>query len=82
MTKALYIKDLYLRHGGQQIFSALELEAERGEIIAVCGTESSHKHYFVNLLTRSYSSSYTLTGFLWTVLKLNSFPMKTFALQE
>lgn len=65
MTKALHIRDLYLRHGGQQIFSELSLEAERGEIIAVCGTEGSHKSYFVNLLTRSYSAPYTLTGELF-----------------
>ncbi len=65
MDKALLLEDLYLRVGGQQIFSEVNMEAVPGEIIAVCGTSGSHMHAFVQLLTRTYDAPYTLTGRLF-----------------
>ncbi len=62
MVKALLLEDLYLRCGGQQIFSEVNMEAARGEIVAVCGTSGSCRDAFVKLLTRTFDVSYTLTG--------------------
>lgn len=62
MNKALLLEDLYLRVGGQQIFSEVNMEAVPGEIVAVCGTSGSYMHAFVQLLTRTHAAPYTLTG--------------------
>lgn len=64
MDKALNIKDVYLRADGRQIFSELNLEAVRGEIISICGTSASHMHQLIPLLTRTVPEPYTLTGAL------------------
>jgi len=62
MHKSLLLEDLHLRIGGRQIFSEVNLEATKGEIISVCGTSASNIRYFVNLLTRTYAAPYTVTG--------------------
>ena len=65
MDKALHIQDVYLRSEGMQIFSELNLEAKRGEILAVCGTSASHMRYLASLLTGTVPKPYTLTGTLY-----------------
>lgn len=65
MHKALKLEDLYLRIGGQQMLSEVNMEAVPGEIITICGTSGSHMNAFANLLTRSYDAPYTLTGRLF-----------------
>ncbi len=64
MDKALHIKDVYLRTEGRQIFSELNIEARRGEILTVCGTSASHMQQLVPLLTRTVPEPYTITGTL------------------
>lgn len=64
MDKALTLQDVYLRAGGRQIFSELNIEARRGEILTICGTSASHMHHLVPLLTRTVPEPYTVSGTL------------------
>ncbi|MBE7062480.1 MAG: hypothetical protein E7390_01650 [Ruminococcaceae bacterium] len=65
MHKALKLEDLYLRIGGQQMLSEVNMEVLPGEIVSICGTSGSHMDALVNLLTRTYDAPYTLTGHLF-----------------
>ncbi len=62
MPKAFALSEVSLFYRGQQIFTDISLSAERGEIIAVCGTPENNKRYLVNVLTDTYAAPHTLSG--------------------
>ncbi len=62
MNKALFLENVFLRTGDRQIFSELYLEANRGEILTICGTSNSHFHFLPALLSRTLPSPFSLEG--------------------
>ncbi len=62
MDKALVLKDFSMRCGEKHIFSDVNLEVNRGEIIAICGTAAGSMYALPSVLTRSFSCPAKLSG--------------------
>ncbi len=64
MDKALSLKDFSLRYGNKQIFTDVNLEIMRGEIVAICGTSAGSLYHLPNVFLRTLPHPYTYSGTL------------------
>ena len=54
MDKALVLKNVSFRSSNRTIFTDLNLEVDRGEVLAICGTPSGNLCKFEDLLLRNF----------------------------